>query len=281
MRIEHISLGATDLDASATWYRDVLGLRERGGSGDSILFGCGGHEGYDLELRPGRGMHHLAYRADSAYELTHRRDALKAAGLATTEVADGIAVRMPNGTEVRVIERAEPAHYVHATEWAAAAVDSPRELDHVTLAARDVDASVAAATAGLDLAISDIQRVDGKDVGVWMRAGERHHDYAVVKNREDGLHHVAYQLADAAALVTFADRLVRLGGRAEYGIGRHGPGSNLFLYIRDPSGNRVELCCDMAVVPPGAPPRVWEGNDDRFLDVWSPYRPPTSFFEVT
>ena len=79
----------------------------------------------------------------------------------------------------------------------------------------------------------------------------------------------------------FADRIVRMGCRAEYGIGRHGPGANLFLYVRDPSGNRVELCTDMALIPPGAPARIWEGNDDRFLDVWAPYLPPASWLEIT
>jgi len=281
MRIDHVRVGAADLSASARWYTEVLGLRERSHASGLIRLGCGGHEGYDLELEAGAGLHHVAYRASSEDELGQRHEALQAATLEVSDVEEGISARMPNGIEVQILYRPEPLRYVHATEWGVEALDSPMELDHVTVAAADVSSSVSAATDGLGLAISDIQRVDGRDVGVWLRAGERHHDYAVVSNRQDGLHHIAYQLKDAPALVTFADRLVRLGGRAEYGIGRHGPGSNLFLYIRDPSGNRVELCCEMAIVPPGAPYRIWEGNDDRFLDVWASYRAPKSFFEVT
>jgi hypothetical protein len=82
-------------------------------------------------------------------------------------------------------------------------------------------------------------------------------------------------------VLAFADRLVRTGFRAEYGVGRHGPGSNIFLYTRGPCGNRVEFCADMALVPEGTPPRIWQGLDDSIINSWAPYGPPRNVWEIT
>ena len=280
MRIDHICVGVSDVAVAADWYESVLGLAPRARDGGSVFLGCGGRPAYDLELRTGSGLLHVAYRVGGD-ELDRLSESLAQAGAAPKAVDGALAVGMANGVEVRLVRQAGGEAYIHATEWDAAGAGSPRELDHVTVAATDLPAVVKLCTEGLCLQVSDIQRYKGRDVGFWMRAGERHHDFAVVANRKDGLHHLAYQVADAADLVRMADRIVRMGYRSEYGIGRHGPGSNLFLYVRDPSGNRVELCCDMAMVPPGATARVWEGNDDRYLDVWTSYLPPPSWMEIT
>ncbi|MDQ6911042.1 MAG: VOC family protein [Actinomycetota bacterium] len=280
MRIDHICVGVADVPAAADWYERVLGLAPRGRKSGSAFLACGGRQGYDIELREGSGLLNVGYRVRGD-ELDGVRESLTRAGASPRAIQDGIGVTMANGIEVRLERAGGEDAYGHATEWDSAGAGSPRQLDHVTVAATDLPTMVKVATEGLGLQVSDIQRYNGRDVGLWLRAGERHHDFAVVSHRKDGLHHLAYQVVDAADLVRLADRIVRLGHRSEYGIGRHGPGSNLFLYVRDPSGNRVELCCDMAVVPPGAPARIWEGNDDRYLDVWAPYLPPASWLEIT
>ena len=287
MRLDHVSIGVTDLEAARRWYLDVLGLREVSANRRRLFLGCGGRETFDLVLQESAaGLHHIAYAAadDAEYESTARRLAeLPAAKTPGEEpgVVTAVAARLPGGHVVEVVRRDSAEHYVQSGEWAAAAAGSPRELDHVNIATVDVDASVGALRHSVGLALSDLHEVDGRNVGAWLRAGERHHDFAVIANRANGLHHLAYQLVDSAAMAAFADRLVRFECRAEYGIGRHGPGSNLFLYTRDPSGNRVELCADMALVPRGSPHRRWVGRDDRILNSWAPYPPPRSFWEIT
>jgi catechol 2,3-dioxygenase-like lactoylglutathione lyase family enzyme len=287
VRIDHVSIGVADLEAARRWYLDVLGLREIASYGNRLFFGCGGRETFDLVIQDSpTGLHHVAYSAadDAEYESAIRRLAsLPAAAAAGDEpgVVAVAAARLPGGHVIEVVRRDSTERYVQSVEWSPAAAGSPRELDHVNIAVVAVDAAVAALQTALGLVLSDLHEVDGVNVAAWLRAGERHHDFAVIANRGNGLHHLAYQLIDSAAMAVFADRLVRFGYRAEYGIGRHGPGSNLFLYTRDPSGNRVELCADMALVPRGSPHRKWVGRDDRILNSWAPYPPPRSFWEIT
>ena len=83
-------------------------------------------------------------------------------------------------------------------------------------------------------------------------------------------------------MVHFADRLGRFGWKIEAGVGRHGPGGNTFLYVRDPFGNRVEITADVARVPNRwEPPKVWTGDLSAIFNVWTEEPPPASFAEGT
>jgi len=50
------------------------------------------------------------------------------------------------------------------------------------------------------------------------------------------------------------------------GIGRHGPGNNLFLVFKDPDGNNVEVYCEMTQIPKDEDhqAQVWERNLESF-----------------
>jgi catechol 2,3-dioxygenase len=290
MRIDHFGIGASDLDATVAWYRDVIGLAQFAAVEGRHLLGCGGRASFDLVIEPGGpGLRHVAYACFSDAEFAAATGRLERSGLTEVPVAfcgPGVraarAVALPGGHIVQVIQRAVDDHYLRVADWAPAAAHSPRDIDHVNIAVRDVDASVDALSRALGLRLSDLHHVGERgNVGAWMRAGERHHDFAIIANKADGLHHLAYQLPDAAALVMFADRLAAAGSTAEYGIGRHSPGSNLFLYARDPSGNRLELTADMALVPDTARHRVWEGTDPSIVNTLAPYVPPRAFWEIT
>jgi catechol 2,3-dioxygenase len=290
MRIDHFAIGVEDVAAASAWYRDVIGLGQVGEDGERRFFGCGGRSEFDLAIEPGGvGLRHVAYGCfdDDEYAAAAARiEAAKlprvAADLEGPGIERAIAFSLPGGHVVQVVKRAGDDHYPSVAQWSPAAAHSPREIDHVNIAVQDVDATVEALDRGLGLRLSDLHHVDGHgNVGAWMRAGDRHHDFAIIRNRSDGLHHVAYQLADAADVIRFADRLSIAGTTAEYGVGRHGPGSNLFLYVRDPAGNRVELTADMASVPARAPHRVWRGVDPSIVNSLAPYGPPKTFWEIT
>lgn len=290
MRIDHFAIGVDDVDPAVAWYRDVLGLREIAVEGGRHFLGCGSRTTFDLAIEDGGpGLRHVAYACHSEDEFLKASRRLAASELPEAAVRftgpgvrDARAATLPGGHVVQVVLRDGADHYVSVAQWAPAAAHSPREIDHVNVAVRDVGATVQALDRALGLMLSDVHHIDGPgDVGAWMRAGDRHHDFAIIRNRADGLHHIAYQLADPGAVIAFADRLANAGTTAEYGVGRHGPGSNVFLYVRDPSGNRVELTADMALVPRGAPHRVWEGKSPTIVNSLAPYGPPRPFWEIT
>lgn len=289
MRIDHFAVGVEDLDPAVAWYRDVIGLREVSGGNGRRFLGCGGRPDFDLALEEGApGLRHVAYGTFDPAEHAEACARLDASGLAAADPCQGPgieaaqAVRLPGGHELQVVLRQGADCYPSVAQWSPQALHSPREIDHVNIATRDVDATIDALKTALDLRLSDVHRVEGHgNVGGWMRATDRHHDFAILRSRGEGLHHIAYQVADAGSLIAFADRLNAAGTRAEFGVGRHSPGSNLFLYVRDPSGNRVELTADMAMVPPGAPHRTWHGTDPGIMNSLAPYGPPKAFWEIT
>jgi len=134
-------------------------------------------------------------------------------------------------------------------------------------------------------AVSDIVQPTPESpwVFAFTRVGENHHDVALALGDGGGkLHHVAFQVNGVGEVVHFADRLGRFGWKIEAGVGRHGPGGNTFLYVRDPFGNRVEITADVARVPNRwEPPKVWTGDLSAIFNVWTEEPPPASFAEGT
>ena len=289
MRLDHAAIRVSDIERAVAWYREVLGLVETGRGDGSVHLGCG--EGTDLALVAGGvGLDHFAYAVGSGEELAGVRRQLHRAGLEAREtvhdpepdVTAAVDVSLPSGHLLQLVMPRSSPTYLHPSERTPSAAHAPLDVDHVNLAARDPNGLAMILTTHLAFRLSDVHRMeDGSVVGVWLRQGERHHDFAALAHRRDALHHVAFSLASATAMLEFADRLAARGQHAEYGIGRHGPGANLFLYLRDPDGNRVEVTTEMALVPETAPTRIWVGKDPYIIDVWAPYAPPKEFWEVT
>ena len=69
----------------------------------------------------------------------------------------------------------------------------------------------------------------------------------------------------------------------QWGVGRHGPGANIFAYFIDPDGFVVEYTTDMARVSdddyvPGTP-EIW-GRRGAALDAWGLAEPPTELMRI-
>ncbi len=155
----------------------------------------------------------------------------------------------------------------------------PRKLGHLVLMVRDIHASVKFYTEVMGLTVSDWI----SDQMVFLRAGEDHHDLALSqlpdKSSPDfndlprysrpGLEHFSYLVDDMAEMERAAQVLQAHGVEIVRGIGKHGPGENLFLVFKDPDGNNVELYCEMTQIPAGQTydAKVWERNIDSF-DQW-------------
>jgi catechol 2,3-dioxygenase len=89
---------------------------------------------------------------------------------------------------------------------------------------------------------------------------------------------------EPASLLRVADALSDRGlqGTLEFGPARHGVTNALFLYLRDPSGNRIELYTGDYVRDRDLPPIRWSWED--FLGKgrqWWGAAAPESFAETT
>ena len=95
------------------------------------------------------------------------------------------------------------------------------------------------------------------------------------------LHHVGFWLPDAMAVLRACDVLAAAGyyKEIERGPGRHGLSNALFVYVRDPDGNRIELYAnDYLTADPEAEPIRWTLEDPRRQTFWG-HGAPASWFE--
>lgn len=151
----------------------------------------------------------------------------------------------------------------------------PRRLGHLVLTVRDVKKSCEFYTEIVGLTVSDWIA----DQMVFLRCGpgHDHHDLglAQIPSASDaevprvGLEHFSYELENLEEVEEAAEFLQDKGIEIVRGIGKHGPGENVFLVFKDPDGNNVEYFCEMTQIDPkiGYEAKVWPNDVDAF-DLW-------------
>ena len=99
----------------------------------------------------------------------------------------------------------------------------------------------------------------------FLRCSADHHSMAIFRNNGPSLNHVAYELPNMDGLMRGAGRVKQSGYDIEWGIGRHGPGSNMFSYFIEPNGfvaeytTELEQLDDATHVPQD--PDYWQKSD--------------------
>jgi len=124
----------------------------------------------------------------------------------------------------------------------------PKKVGHVVLKTRDIEQAEKFYTEVLGFEV--VMRLK-RPRGVFFTLGEQHHDLAVLevppgaddpKADQVGLHHVALQVEDFAALKdcyrTLKSHGVPIVRAVDHGITKS-------IYFCDPAGNRLELYCDV------------------------------------
>ena len=112
---------------------------------------------------------------------------------------------------------------------------------------------------------------DSSHMMEFLRCSADHHSVAIFRNNGPSLNHVAYELPNIDGLMRGAGRVTQSGFDIEWGVGRHGPGSNVFSYFIEPNGfvaeytTELDQLDDATHVPQG--PDYWQKimpNPDRW-----------------
>jgi catechol 2,3-dioxygenase len=285
-RIAHVAIGVSDLDVALEFYGNLLGLAEVGRRGDRVFLATGTSTSFELELGPhAHSLDHFAFGVRGPEALDAARSRLADAGVVFEEtgadeepgLAGGIAFGLPSGHVMELVAQAAPRGF---TTSATAAprhhqVTGPAPLEHITLLVADIQATAEFLDC-LGFRITDSwQPAEGEPWrNTWMRAGELHHDLALLPapGPEPELHHFCFAVPSVADLVRVADALAARGMAVDASIGRHVAGNNVFLYFKDPFGNRLEVNTDMARIDPAAAPRIL--REPAPFDAWREGRPP-------
>jgi catechol-2,3-dioxygenase len=283
-RLAHVALDVPDLASAEEFYAAIFGLAtiERGDG--AVFMSSGRSRTYELALREGAArMDHFALAVTGEDGLAEALRILVAEGVATSpaEAGPGIAraveFALPTGHAVHLAVEADPVAFVvnAAAPRAHHRGVGPVPIEHVTLHAYDIKSNVELLRK-LGMRLSE--SIQPPDMPRWsnsfLRAGTLHHDVGMIVNPEDtvGLHHFCFEVPSYGDLVSLADAVAAWGIELDASIGRHVSGNNVFLYFKDPWGNRLEVNTDMARVDLAAPPLIRDAPAP--FDAWRPGRPP-------
>lgn len=248
--VSHIGLQVPDPENVADFYGRTVGLvvhRRDADGGIRLGWGTGHHV---IDLSPGeRKLTHYGFEVRDDGGIERIRSAITAAGREFSEIDPDFvdeAVREPEG--VSTTDADNNTLHFHSAVWrqgegAAAPSRRPVKYQHITIGTDNVSAFVSYFTDIIGFRVSD-QLTDGNFM--WLRSDKDHHTLAAVFVGSKGnVDHYSYDLAEWEDFKVWCDKLTELDVPVQWGPGRHGPGSNLFIFFDDPAGNHIELSAEM------------------------------------
>jgi hypothetical protein len=120
----------------------------------------------------------------------------------------------------------------------------------------------------LGFVLSDrVLDAEGDLTAAFLRTDSEHHSLAIFRAPVARFDHFSCETADWEQLRHWADHMAEIGVDLAWGIGRHGPGNDTFLMVKDLDGNMGEISCDLEVCAPGRPPGQWE-HRPQTLNRW-------------
>jgi 3,4-dihydroxyphenylacetate 2,3-dioxygenase len=286
-------LAVLDLAAAEEYYVGILGLIVSERTADALyLRGWEERPHHSLVLREGKvaGVHRLAFRVRSEADLDALAADFAARGCETS-TTDGAQPGMGRALHVRD-PFGFPLAFFHAMSQFETQLQSFHlqrgapiaRIDHFNLHSPDVEATFRF-WKSLGFRCTEYISTDGDDeriTGAWLTRKPTVHDVALTAGRGPRLHHLGFAVADTAGVLRACDQLASAGHAAsiERGPGRHGVSNAFFVYLRDPSGHRIELyACDYYTGDPDHEPLRWSAADASCRSFWGARAPDRWYLE--
>ncbi len=294
LRAGHIVFRATDLGRARAFYVDLLGFVETAADRNALyLRGLEETEHHSLVLARAAapGVSHIAFKVATADDLEQIQAGCRDAGLPWRWVSEG--EEQGQGRALRV---EDPAGL--PVEFYAAMAAAPRLLqrfdvyrgphimrvDHFNCQVPDVAPLVDWYKGTWGFRCSEYTETDDTPPrlwAAWLHRKTNVHDIALMTGIGPRVHHAGFWLPETINVIRACDILAAAGFQAaiERGPGRHGISNALFLYLRDPDGNRIELFTgDYLTTDVDRPPLRWSINDPRRQTFWG-HAAPASWFD--
>lgn len=291
-RASHVSLAVTDLAASRDFYRRTIGLVVTEET-DTTVYLRGleesAHHSLVLELADEAAALRVGFRVRTDDDIVRAENHFTATGVPhervdkphqgpTLQFTDGVGVHMELTSSMSQV----PRKMQQFDEFVAGA---PQRLDHFQCVTHDVQTATDS-WAALGMRMSEYTAKDGTDElwGTWLAVKGNTHDLVFTNGRGPRLHHFAYTVPDASALIHAADvaGATGFGEEIDRGPGRHGISNALFLYVRDPDGHRIELfTTHYQFIDLEEEPIRWDVSNPRRAQLWGMPASRRWFFEAS
>ena len=264
--LHHLALESPDPGRLADFLATTLQMQcERSPAGGAVLVG----PDRLIVVEPGSvaGARHVAYALDNPGRVEELKDRFAGRGV-RAEPADSpflgagaFRVFAPDGVTLLF---GVPV----ASTPAADAGGLSGRLQHAVFRSPEPEPLLSFLVAEAGFVLSD--RVEDETQGLtagFVRSDPEHHSFAAFRASRPAFDHYALEADGWNDLRDWADHFSALRVPIWWGPGRHGPGNNLFLMIRDPDGNRIEISAEMEHMDHNAPHRVWP-QEERTLNLW-------------
>jgi catechol 2,3-dioxygenase len=157
---------------------------------------------------------------------------------------------------------------VRASEPVTASRSLYARLQHLGFRTPDLDTLVEFYEHSLGFLVSDrVHDDNGVLHACFVRSDPEHHTVALFRSTEARLDHHCYESNAWADIRDWADFLAAQRVPIYWGVGRHGPGNNLFFMVKDPDDNLVELSAELEVCDATRATALWR-HEERTLNLW-------------
>lgn len=244
--VRSIELGVRDLQQSADFYTKVWALEEVAADGDGIHLRATGSEHHVLTIRERAkpallGVNFAAQDRASVDALCAKAKSYGIKVLSEPAPLPGAAgggygfrFETPEGLPMSI--SAEGVQHPNAV------LDRsrPSKISHVVLNSGNTGEQMNFFVDVLGFKHSDSTRMMD-----FLRCCSDHHSIALFRANGPSLNHVAYEVPNIDGLMRGTGRLKQSGFDIEWGVGRHGPGSNVFSYFIEPDGFVAEYTTEL------------------------------------
>jgi catechol 2,3-dioxygenase len=276
-QLRSIAIGVTDLDAAERFYTGTWHLDTVARTADAVyLRGTGSfHHILSLHRSTQPDVRNLTFSVATMADL--ETIAARTPGAGGKVLSGPVPLEEPGGGTAVVI--ADPQgrilRFVHGDERHANADvkrDAPVRITHAVFNSADVAVAQRFFEEALGFRLSDRTRIMA-----FMRCNTDHHSVALADADSDTLNHIAFVMPDLDSVMRGAGRMSDAGWPIEWGVGRHGPGNNVFAYFVGPDDFVIEYTADVLQVDDSykvGSPSDWTWPPGRF-DQWGVSKPPS------
>ncbi len=245
--LRSVDLMVPDLAAARRFYTEIWGLNAVDHAGPELVLRATGADHHVLVLREGAAaLQSITFRAPSRDAVERAaEDGVAAGGRVLSPPGPvgwpgggfGIALVDPQGRTLRLVVGDE-------TRTPDAPVqDRPERLSHVNINSDDTDAAARFFADALGFRLSDRSKIMA-----FIRCNSDHHAVVIADAAVNGLNHVAFMMPSLEGVMRGSGRMVDHGYPIGWGVGRHGPGDNVFAYFIDPFGIVIEYTAEVLQV---------------------------------
>lgn len=246
--IRSVELGTPDLARSEAFYTLVWGLELVDRHNDAVYLRATGRDHHVLSLRkhPTSEVLSVTFRVDQKPRLQELANAAKAAGgsvlhpVGPNSEPDGgtaVTLRTPEGYTLRLI------HGDRLHQPGSSRPGFPSRVSHVNLNCANIEATRSFFEQAFGFCLTDRSKMMA-----FLSCNEDHHAVVLADSGVDGMNHIAFMMPNLESVMLGSGRMIDHGFPIGWGVGRHGPGDNVFAYFVDPTGFVIEYTAEVLQV---------------------------------